>query len=103
MQQQLLKQFDDLYLVYAVEYDMQLEFDNTEDMLRFDSIIKEYAKKNEGNEEAEGLIYGSWWQPLYSTARTDMPAEDYHQMYDCVVKMVSIPFIRLHCLRIRIR
>lgn len=81
-----VKQFDNLYLVYAVEYDMQLEFNNTEDMLRFDSVIKEYAKKNEGNEEAEGLIYGSWWQPLYSTTRTDMPAEDYHQMYDCVVK-----------------
>ena len=80
-----VKQFDDLYLVYAVEYDLQLEFNNTEDMLRFDSVIKEFAKKNEGNEEADGLIYGSWWQPLYSTTRTDMPAEDYHQMFDCVV------------------
>lgn len=80
-----VKQFDDLYLVYAVEYDMQLEFNNTEDMNRFDGVIKEYAKKNEGNEEAAGLIYGSWWQPLYSTTRTDMPAEDYHQMFDCVV------------------
>lgn len=80
-----VKQFDDLYLVYAVEYDMQLEFDNTEDMLRFDSVIKDFAKKNEGNEEAVGLIYASWWQPLYSTTRTDMPKEDYHQMFDCVV------------------
>lgn len=80
-----VKQFDDLYLVYAVEYDMQLEFNNTEDMMRFDSVIKEFAKKNEGNEEAKGLIYASWWQPLYSTTRTDMPAEDYHQMFDCVV------------------
>lgn len=80
-----VKQFDDLYLVYAVEYDMQLEFNNTEDMLRFDSVIKEFAKKNEGNEEADGLIYASWWQPLYSTTRTDMPKEDYHQMFDCVV------------------
>ncbi len=80
-----VKQFDDLYLVYAVEYDLQLEFDNTEDMMRFDSVIKDFAKKNEGNEDAVGLIYGSWWQPLYSTTRTDMPAEDYHQMFDCVV------------------
>ncbi len=80
-----VKQFDDLYLVYAVEYDLQLEFDNTDDMMRFDSVIKEFAKKNEGNEEAEGLIYASWWQPLYSTTRTDMPKEDYHQMFDCVV------------------
>lgn len=80
-----VKQFDDLYLVYAVEYDLQLEFNNTGDMMRFDSVIKEFAKKNEGNEEAVGLIYGSWWQPLYSATRADMPAEDYHQMFDCVV------------------
>lgn len=80
-----VKQFDDLYLVYAVEYDMQLEFNNSEDMMRFDSVIKEFAKKNEGNEEAVGLIFGSWWQPLYSTVRTDMPEDDYHQMFDCVV------------------
>ncbi|MDO4329184.1 MAG: hypothetical protein Q4C66_07605 [Lachnospiraceae bacterium] len=80
-----VKQFDDLYLVYAVEYDMKLEFDNTKDLMDFDRVIKEYAKKNEGNEEAEGLIYASWWQPLYSTTRTDMPEADYHQIYDCVV------------------
>ena len=54
-----VKQFGDLYLVYAVEYDLMLEFDNTEDMLRFDSVINDFAKKNEGNEEAVGLIYGS--------------------------------------------
>ncbi len=81
-----VKQFDDLYLVYAVEYDMMLEFHSAEDMRRFDDVIKAYAKKNEGNEEAVGLIYESWWQPLYSTTRKDMPAEDYEQIYDCVVK-----------------
>lgn len=80
-----VKQFGDLYLVYAVEYDLMLEFDNTEDMLRFDSVIYDFAKKNEGNEEAVGLIFGSWWQPLYSTTRTDMPEEEYHLMFDCVV------------------
>ncbi len=80
-----VKQFGDLYLVYAVEYDLQLEFNNTEDMLRFDSVINEFAKKNEGNEEAVGLIYGSWWQPLYSTTKADMPEDSYHQIFDCVV------------------
>lgn len=80
-----VKQFGDLYLVYAVEYDLQLEFNNTADMQHFDEVIKTYAKKNEGNEEAVGLIYGSWWQPLYSTAGVKMPGEDYHQIYDCVV------------------
>lgn len=80
-----VKQFGDLYLVYAVEYDLKLEFNNAEDMLRFDSVINEFAKKNEGNEEAVGLIYGSWWQPLYSTTKTDMPEDAYHQIFDCVV------------------
>ena len=81
-----VKQFDDdLYLVYAVEYDMKLEFNTTADLKRFNDVINAYAKKNEGNEEAKGLIYASWWQPLYSTTRTDMSSDDYHQIYDCVV------------------
>lgn len=80
-----VKQFGDLYLVYAVEYDLQLEFNNTEDMMRFDSVINEFAKKNSDNAEADGLIYASWWQPLYSTTRTDMPEDEYHQIFDCVV------------------
>ena len=80
-----VKQFDDLYLVYAVEYDLQLEFNTSEEMLRFDQVILDYAKKNEGNEEAVGLIYNSWWQPLYSTTKTGMP-DGYKQMFDCVVQ-----------------
>lgn len=80
-----VKQFGDLYLVYAVEYDLQLEFASEEDLLKFDEVIKAYAKKNEGNEEAKGLIAGSWWQPLYSSIRTDLPSEDYHQIFDCVI------------------
>ena len=54
-------------------------------MNRFDEVIKTYAKKNEGNEEAKGLIYASWWQPLYSSTRTDMPETDYHLIYNCVI------------------
>ncbi|MFA9465044.1 MAG: hypothetical protein ACERKN_12240 [Velocimicrobium sp.] len=86
---------DDLYLVYAVEYDMQLEFANKDDMLKFDEVINTYAKKNEGNEEAKGLIYSSWWQPLYSTTVSNMPEDSYHEIIDCVIEngMYSIhPF-----------
>ncbi|MDY3766628.1 MAG: hypothetical protein SO016_08050 [Lachnospiraceae bacterium] len=77
---------DDLYLVYAVEYDLKLEFDDEEDMLRFDDVIKQYAKKYEGNEEAVGLIYASWWQPLYSTTVEGMPEENYCEIDDCIIK-----------------
>lgn len=76
---------DDLYLVHAVEYDLKLEFANKEDLMAFDRVIKAFAKKNSENEERKGLLYGSWWQPLYSTVREDMPKEDYHAIYDCVV------------------
>lgn len=82
-----VKKFSDaLYLVYAVEYDLKLEFAEKEEMLAFDRVIKEFAKKNSDNADMKGLIYGSWWQPLYSTTREDMPAEDYHLIYDCVMK-----------------
>lgn len=81
-----VKQFGDLYLVYAVEYDLQLEFENEEELLAFDGVIEQYAKKYDENSDAEGLIYGSWWQPLYSSVRTDLPADTYHEMYDCVIR-----------------
>lgn len=77
---------DDLYLAYAVEYDLKLEFDNKDDMLRFDDIIKQYAKKYEGNEDAVGLICASWWQPLYSTTVDDMPEGNYYEINDCIIK-----------------
>ena len=77
---------DDLYLTYAIEYDMKLEFDNKEDMIRFDDVINQDAKKNEGNEEAVGLIEGAWWQPLYSTTESDIPEEDYNEIDDCIIK-----------------
>lgn len=51
------------YIEYAKEYDIAFEFVTASDKSRFDSIILKYAKKNE--EEQSGLLYGSWWQPLY--------------------------------------
>ena len=79
------KYSDDLYLVYAVEYDLKLEFNNEQDMLRFDKIVKAYAKKSDENPNGENKIYSAWWQPLYSSTRTDLNTTDYHQIYDCVV------------------
>ncbi|OXS52680.1 hypothetical protein B1A99_33060 [Cohnella sp. CIP 111063] len=51
------------YIEYAKEYDLALEFASEYDKDRFDRIILTYAKKNE--DKQPGLIYGSWWQPLY--------------------------------------
>lgn len=76
---------DDMYLAYAVEYDMQLEFSSQADRDAFDAIIETYAKKYDDNPELKGLIYGAWWQPLYST-KLPMPAPQYQQIYDVVVR-----------------
>lgn len=56
---------DGNYIAYAKEYDLAFEFDDTDDRLRFDAIIKAYAQKNE--QDQPGLLFGSWWSPLYST------------------------------------
>lgn len=63
---------DGNYIAYAKEYDLAFEFENEADMLRFDAIIKAYAKKNE--QDQPGLLLGSWWQPLYSAR---VAVEDY--------------------------
>ncbi|CAI6031301.1 hypothetical protein [Cohnella sp. JJ-181] len=51
------------YIEYAKEYDLALEFSTAADKARFDAIVSAYAKKNE--DDQQGLLYGSWWQPLY--------------------------------------
>lgn len=58
------------YIEYAKEYDVSFEFDNAADKQRFNAIVQAYAKKNEDNQA--GLIYGSWWQPLYYSL-TELP------------------------------
>ncbi|MGD1815658.1 MAG: hypothetical protein ACPKNR_01365 [Pleomorphochaeta sp.] len=82
------KYSDDLYLVHALEYDAKFEFDNEADLLKFNSIIEQYSKKNSEN-QADGsdvkLISGAWWQPLYSTV--DMHDDTaYKAIYDCVAQ-----------------
>ncbi len=79
-----VKQFsDDLYLVYAVEYDLALEFESTTDKSKFDTLILKYAKKSGENADAEGLLYGSWWQPLY-TSTTPMTG-NYRKIVDNII------------------
>ena len=64
------------YIEYAKEYELIFEFRSAADRDRFDGIILQYAKKNEADQP--GLIYGSWWQPLYySIVR---PAGDYKEI-----------------------
>lgn len=80
-----VKKYGNLYLTHALEYDLKLEFSNKEDMLKFDTIVKDYAKKNADDENTDGLIYDSWWQPFYSTTNIEMPQENYKEIYDVVI------------------
>ena len=78
---------DDLYLVHATEFDLEIEFDTLADLQKFDSIVNQYSKKNDEN-QAEGsgvnLILGAWWQPLYS-ARFNPDESAYTEIVDNVL------------------
>lgn len=63
---------DGNYIAYAKEYDLIFEFDDAADKERFDTLIKQYAKKNEADQA--GLLISSWWQPLYTSEES---VEDY--------------------------
>lgn len=83
---QVKKFSDDLYLVYALEYDLQLEFETKEDRNAFHSVIETYAKKyDENKDDMTGLIYGAWWQPLYSTTASTMNEEEYKEIKDYII------------------
>lgn len=75
---------DDFYVAAALEYDLELEFLNNEDMHRFDSLIKKYAKKSGEDASTDGLLYSSWWQPLYSSIEL-VDKDSYREMVDCIV------------------
>ena len=51
------------YIAFSLEYDLVFEFDNAADKAAFQDVVLTYAKKNAADQQ--GLIHGSWWQPLY--------------------------------------
>ncbi|GBG08302.1 hypothetical protein PAT3040_02881 [Paenibacillus agaridevorans] len=51
------------YIAFAKEYDLAFEFATTADKAAFDGVIEKFAKKTAADQQ--GLISGSWWQPLY--------------------------------------
>jgi hypothetical protein len=62
------------YIHSSMEYDLVLEFFHQEDKEAFQAIILQYAKKNASDQP--GLIYGSWFQPLFYTL-TEPKSEGY--------------------------
>lgn len=77
---------DDFYVTAALEYDLEFEFISNEDLQRFNSLILEYAKKSSEDADGKGLLYASWWQPLYSSTDLLSP-ENYSEMTDCIVRL----------------
>ena len=52
-----------------LEYDLQFEFKDKADKMKFIQLIDKYAKKDEVDEE--NLIYDAWWQPFLQTEKID--------------------------------
>lgn len=73
---------DNLYVVFSIEYDLQLEFDNDAQMKAFNGVVLTYAKKTSSNSDAKGMIKGSWWQPCYNTTNTTMDPAYYTKIVD---------------------
>ena len=80
----------DRWLCYATEYDMKLEFNTVADKNAFDGIIAQYAKKWDTNTDENGkptvaLLYGAWWQPLYTSTVPMADTENYTLIKDNVI------------------
>lgn len=73
---------DGLMLANSLEYDLVFEFESEEDKAQFDTLVEKYAKKNDTN-QGEGLLFASWWQPLYvSSVEMD---KGYQKIYNNVI------------------
>ena len=77
------------YLCYAVEYDLNIEFDTREDKEAFYNIIDDYATKYRDRVDQEGnvtakILAGSWWQPLF-LSMTPMEEGKYGELVDNIV------------------
>lgn len=80
----------DRWIAYALEYDLLIEFDHSLFKEAFDIIIGQYSKKWSENQQANGsfepsLIYGAWWQPLYSSTTEMVDQNAYEMINDNVI------------------
>lgn len=73
---------DELMLANSLEYDLVFEFETEEEKIQFDALVEQYAKKNDTN-QGEGLLFASWWQPLY-VSPVEM-GEGYQKIYNNVM------------------
>lgn len=80
----MVKKVGDIYISYAIEVDLSLEFDNDDDMNKFDSIVISYAMKQTGKEGPVGLIYSSWWAPMYRKSNVTLSSDGYKEIGECV-------------------
>lgn len=74
---------DHLMLAYSLEYNLAFEFNTVADKNKFNDLVLEYAKKNDDNPDGQGLLFASWWQPLY-TSDVEM-GEGYKLIYNNVI------------------
>lgn len=79
------------YLCYATEYDMKLEFDTLAEKNDFDRVVNAYAKKwlekvDEEGVPTDSLLYGAWFQPLYTSAVPMADTKSFTLIKDNVIR-----------------
>ncbi|MBP3911864.1 MAG: hypothetical protein ACLRY5_09170 [Zhenhengia sp.] len=74
---------EEFMLANSLEYDLVFEFETEDDKVRFNELVEAYAKKDDNNKEGEGLLFASWWQPLYVSS-VEM-GEGYKEIYNNVI------------------
>lgn len=79
------------YLCYATEYDMKLEFNTLAEKNDFDRVVNAYAKKwlekvDEEGIPTDSLLYGAWFQPLYTSSVPMADTENFTLIKDNVIR-----------------
>lgn len=79
------------YLCYATEYDMKLEFNTLAEKNEFDRVVNAYAKKwlekvDEEGIPTDSLLYGAWFQPLYTSSVPMADTENFTLIKDNVIR-----------------
>lgn len=84
-----VREIDDRYYAFAIEFDVALEFDSAAEKESFHDLIETYAKKYDDIVDADGnptkpLLVSSWWQPLYYSI-TGMKNAEFKPLVDNVI------------------
>lgn len=91
-----VKELDDRYFAYAIEFDVAFEFDSAFEKEEFHQLVESYAKKYDDIVDEDGnptkpLLASSWWQPLYYSS-VEMKNNEFTALVDNVITYEDSPY-----------